>query len=980
MIPHKDFVRYCVQAIDFYDTGFSLPGGELLLRDPDNELTTFKVVKRKNNAALPMPYSVTAYKRSCKLFFGYLCLPTRIPKTFEALMRADNWPVCKEPPTKFKRSTSEREEEQTTKRTKLEDEQKYRLHVDEDRVAMFLATEKRWIDKLIPNIQKYAVIAWGVIEQCLERTNNPFRLSPLMLYGCTVAEWLNNILADCADVALMASAISRYEDFIFHKILYKDKKFLIAKREGESPLLFLNESRPVRDCPDAFLAALFFYLYAGGNMEGLQMTEPDHLKFCLLDPVIQPLIHEEDQQRAASAYKHVLSEITGGRTQQKILSQFNTVQDLARYLIVDKAELKFDISTVYVQPESKRVIKLADRVCRWTNVTANPPTQDYATDPLVRKALTLSSEEIDMVAINALALEAGMSLHQVMILFTDCKCSLDEEKFANAFSAYREHLVQDDRLNLKILSEVTRQLELEERNADYVAMKDSRIVYAAGQFHAVHSADDKSDLLRSVNRKDHLELLKLTDAPPVSSLFTVDLDFAEYFSSASKGKLASAIQQAEVFQHKIDLVLKIILHDAFSTGPWKQTAVASSVTATLFTAFENADTYWIDFERFWENEEKKQKNKNIVPLYIVQNTDSRLLVHYSHATKFVVFEICDDVIERQQRLTALCNDYDGARLLETPLAKDNAFIVFMLHLTYMFRVEYVANYRDLLDRCKRETHLLSTAVYNIDVSGAENVIIFDDHDGDETMFTSFVQKTFLTLSKPYVSRRLISAADTMENIAAEQKLAVRKISVVGGSTLFIKNTTTPVLYLSNVVNFDEQLNSTLFDLWIASEKGTVGFLILPIKCTSSECPMDLDEPPIFPHYVTFAFTPDLYAVPLPQPTRSYGRINDTRKRMDCFSDKHQKLLRWASGQSLSAKDVADVVSWHTCILLRYTPKIVSSKQFSINYFDHMTLNNTLSTLTQDVVKNIALKEETSYATMQLSNEQFSLLFAMKVTK
>ena len=102
--------------------------------------------------------------------------------------------------------------------------------------------------------------------------------------------------------------------------------------------------------------------------------------------------------------------------------------------------------------------------------------------------------------------------------------------------------------------------------------------------------------------------------------------------------------------------------------------------------------------------------------------------------------------------------------------------------------------------------------------------------------------------------------------------------------------------------------------------------------------------------------------------------------MDCFSDKHQKLLRWASGQSLSAKDVADVVSWHTCMLLRYTPKIVSSKQFSINYFDHMTLNNTLSTLTQDVVKNIALKEETSYATMQLSNEQFSLLFAMKVTK
>jgi len=992
MILHKDFAGYCARAIELYNTGFLLPGGELLLRDSQNELITHVVVIRKSNAVFPLSHSsiLAAYKRSCELVFGYLCLPTQLPNNFDSLMHSDIWPAWqKASKSKFKRISSQDEEKQRTetKRAKLGTEQNYRLRVDRDRIATFLATDKRWIEKFIPNIQKYAVLAWGVVEQCLERTRDPFRRTPLMVYGNTAAEWLNSVLT-ATDVSSMALAMRSYDEFLFDHVLYRNKKFIVAKRDGAPPLVFLNEPRPVTDCPEAFLTAFFFYLYAGGKMDELHVTEPSQLTFCLLDPVVKPLMAEIDRQQTLSDYKHVLSEITGGRTHQQILNQFRTVEEMAQHLIVDAAELKFDIPTVYVQPESRRVIKLADSaVCRWTNLTANAPARNFAADRNVREALTLSSDEVDVSALKALAAEASLTLDRVMFLFSDCTCSINEEKLRET---YREHenLVRGERLNLKILKAITHRLQLEELNDDYVMVKpDIGIVYAAGKFHEVHPTcrGETSDLLTTLNRKEHLQLLNNCEYVLLASdLFTIDLDFAEYFVIASKGKLASPLQQAEMLREKVGFPLKTVLRDAFTNGPWKQTIVASNVAATLFAAFENVGTYWTEFERFWESEE----NMDTVPLYVVQNSDSRLLVSYSKDYTFTVYEINVDVIERHERLTELCNQYDGAKLLDTPLARDNSFIVFMLHLGYKFKKEYAASYGDLLARFKREVHILSAATYNIDFVSAVSFGIFDgDRYGDgEKMVTFFVEETFFSLTKPYVVRTAINATSAMEEIANKWNIGVQKISVGScGSALFVKDTMlSPVLYLYNkcVDSSSDELYSTLFDMWVASDSGTTGFLMLPVEC-ESESRMDLDDDvDILPHYLTLVYTSDLFAVPLVEPKTWYGAVVKDRPQIH-HSDIYRKLLRWiTAGQNLSAKDVADVLSWHSMTLLRYRllPTSVIGKRFSINYFDQLTLNNTLSTITPDVVKKITIKEHFPYASVQLSKEEFTFLFAMKQIK
>ena len=975
MFPHRMFAQYCMQKINSYNTGFLLlPSGELLLRDKDNELTIYMVVARKRNKAILLSNTVSAYRRSCDLFFHYLSLPTRMPDTLNAVLYEDTWPEYKISPVPLKRLAPESESEMSEiKRSKV-NEQKYRYRVDMDRIAMFQTTDKLLVDKFVLNIQKYAVVAWGMVEQLLERTRNPFRLIPLFTYGYTAAEWLNNVLTG-ADVSSMASSIGKYEEYMLQEVLYRDdeKNFVVAKRFGETPLVFLNDperERPVKDCPEAFMTALFFYFYAGGTKGTMRMIDESYLKFCLLEPVTKPLICEENEQLAATTrYKRVLIDITDGRTQEEILSQFDSVEDLATHLIVDPAELKFDITTVYVHPENRRVIKSANRVCRWTNLTVNPPAQHYVKDAQIREALIMSSGEVEMEAIKALANEADLSLFQTLYMFSDCTLSFTDDELKDTFSKYWDNLVRSDRLNVKLLKEITvQQLQLKQRYySDYVEI-DSAIVYGGGKFHAV---DQSLSLLKSLNEDEQLQLLQMSNAPLVSNLFTVNLDLVPYLIKASNGKLALPLQQAETLQKNVCSSLKSILQNAFTTGPWKHLTTACNIAATLQAAFENKDSYWREFDQFWEWEQKQKKSSALVPFYLVKNTDLRLFIYYSKDHGCVVFEIKDDVIERRDDLTLCCNNYDGAQLLYTELANDGDFIAFVLHLIYIKREECRFRYDDVLNLCKQNVFTLAR-LYNLSFTDAESFAIFDAKTGED-LLTYFVEETFFSLTKIYDSSTAVNVVAVMKEFSNEKNF-IETISTEGG-TLFVSNTTIPVLYLYSGVNANEMLHHTLFDLWLASDMGNVGFFILPIESDDDDMQTDSGNSP---HCLTLVYTTELFNVPLPQPVRLYG--NNQAVIHQHLSDTYQKLIKWAVDLDLTAEDVSDVVSSHTMTLLRYRNNTNNNKRFSINYFDKRTVNNTLSVCNEDILKRITPKRHTCYASLQVSDQEFALLFSRKTIR
>ena len=949
------------------------------------------VIARNRTKEILLPDVVAAYKRSCELVFHYLSLPTQLPNTLNTIIYDDTWPEYKQLPTSYKRLAPESEDEAVEiKRSKVETEneqQCYRFRVDANRIALFQITDKSLVEKFIVNIQKYAVVAWGMVEQLLERTRNPFRLIPLFTYGCTAVEWLNSVLAG-ADVSSMASSIGRYEEYMFQEVLevlYRDneKKFIVAKRFGETPLVFLNDparERPAKDCPDAFLTALFFYLYAGGTKGTMQMIDSSYfLKFCLLEPITGPLICEENKQLAATRYKRVLLDITDGRTQEEILSQFSTVEDLSKHLVVDCANLKFDINTVYVHPENQRVIKSAKRVCRWTNLTVNPPAQCYIKDAHIRQALILSSEEVEIAALKALADEANLSLFQTIFMFSDCTVSFADEELENAFADHWDNLVRNERLNLKLLKEIAVELELKQRYPDYVRL-DNAIVYGGGEFHALSTDDDRSlSLLKSLNNDEQLRLLQMSDAPLVGNLFTVNLDLVPYLIKASKGKLALPLQQAETLQKNVCLLLKSILQDAFTIGPWKHLTAQCGVAATLQAAFENKNTYWREFDQFWEWEQREHtKSSTLVPFYIVQNTDLRLFIHYAKEHGCVVFEVKDDSIGRRDDLTSCCKNYDGAQLFNSPLARDGDFIAFMLHLIYTKRTEHGLKYDALLELCKQNVFILAS-LYNLSFTDAESFAIFESNTGDD-LLRYFMEKAFFSLRKIYDSSTAVNVVAVMKEFSNNnnEKNSIETIST-GGGTLFVRNTTIPVLYLYSGVNADKTLYSTLFNLWLASDNGNVGFLNLPIERASGD---EMQTDTGSPHYLTLVYTPELFNVQLPQPVKQYGNNEAVvQQQKQHFSDTCQKLIKWAVHIDLTAQDVSDVVSAHTMTLLRYKNNTNNNvKRFSINYFDQGRVNNTLSICDEDIMKRITPKKHTYYASLKVSNQEFVSLFSRKILK
>lgn len=985
MFPHRTFARYCIQEINSHNTGFLLQSGELLLRDSDNELAIYVVITRKCNKTNVLSNAVSAYKRSCELVFHYLSLPTQLPNTLNAVMYEDTWPEYRELRMPFKRLASESSEDEAVeiKRSKVETEheqQCYRFRVDADRIAMFQATDKSLVEKFIVNIQKYAVIAWGMVEQLLEGTRNPFRLVPLLTYGCTAAEWLNNVLAG-ADVSFMASSIGKYEEYIFQEVLevlYRDneKKFVVAKRFGETPLVFLSDparERPEKDCPEAFMAALFFYLYAGGTKETMQMIDASYLKFCLLEPVTRPLICDENRELAATRYKRVLIDITDGRTQEEILNQFDSVEDLATHLIVDCVTLKFDITTVYVHPENQRVIKSSKGLCRWTNLTVNPPTRCFVKDARIRRALILSTEEVEMAAIKALADEANLSILQTLFMFSDCTVSFTDDELKNAFADQWDNLVLNERLNLKFLKAIAVELKLKQRYPDYVRI-DSTIAYGAGKFHAVNTdQDDQSNLLKSLNADEQLQLLQISDAPLVRNLFRVNLDLVPFLIKASNGKLSVPLQQAETLQRHVCLSLKSILQDAFTSGPWKHLTAECSVAATLLAAFEKKETYWREFDQFWEWEQKRTKSSTLVPLYLVQNTDRCLFIHYAKEHGCAVFELKDDAIERRNDLASFCNNYDVAQLLSSPLATDGNFIAFMLHLIYITRKEHGFRYDDLLDQCKQRIFILAN-LYNLTFTDAESFAIFDSNTGED-LLTYFMEKTFFSLTKSYDTSMAVNVVAVMKEFS-NGKNYIETVSTSDG-TLFVRNTTTPVLFLYSGVNANEMLYSTLFDLWLASDKGYVGFVNLPMESESGD---GMQTDCGSPFYLTLVYTPELFKVPLPQPVRHYGDETIIHQQKQHLSDIYQKLIKWAVDLDLTAEDVSNVVSSHTMTLLRYENNKTSNKRFSINYADQGKVNNTLSIYDENILEKITPRRRTYYASLQVSDQEFLYLFSRKITR
>ena len=939
------------------------------MRDKNNELSIYMVTVQKRNKAVLLTNAVSAYKRSCDLVFNYLSLPTRLPDTLNAVMYEDTWPEYKQLQTPMKRLAPENEDE-INKRSKTEpkNEQIYRYRVDADRIAMFQTNDKALVEQFVVNIQKYAVVAWGMIEQLLERNRNPFRLTPLFTHGCTAAEWLNNVIAG-ADVATMAVSIGKHEEHMFQEILYKnnEKKFVVARRFGGTPLVFLNDpelERPVKDCPEAFMTALFLYLYDGGTKGTMQIMDASYLKFCLLEPTVRPIICEENKQMAAVKYKRVLVDVTDGRTQEEILNQFETVEDLATHLIVDQVELKFDIPTVYVHPENQRVIKSANRVCRWTNLTINPPAQYYVKDAHIRQALKLSSGEVEIAAVNALVDEGGLSFIQTVFMFSDCAVSFTDDELKNTFSDHWDNLVQNGRLNLNFLKEITTRLELRQRYPDYVQI-NTAIVYGGGKFHA--NDDQSLGLLKSLN--EQLQLVQTSDAPLVSNLFTVNLDLVPYLITASNGKLALPLQQAKTVQKNLGFLLKSVLQDAFTTGSWKHLTVACNIAATLQVAFENKNTYWNEFEQFWEFEQNRKKSTTLVPLYLTQNTDPRLFIHYSKGHGCVVFEIKDDAVEQRVDLTSYCNNYDVEQLIKSPLRKDGNFIVFILYLVHTKKTENKILYDDVLRVCKQNLLFLAS-LYNLNFTDADSFAVFDSNAGED-LLNYFVEKTFFSQRKSYGFSTPVNTAVVMKEITNNEKNLNETIST-GNGVLFVKNTTIPVLYVYNSVKADDLLYTTLFDMWLASDNGCVGFFNLSIES-------DMETESGFkPHYLTLVYTPELFNVPLPEPVCQYGNGGIRQQQNQRLSDTHRKLIKWAVDLDLTVEDVFDVVSSHTMTLLRY--KNNTNKRFSINYFDQGTLNNTLLICNEDIMKKITPKRHLYYASLQVSNQEFVLLFSRKIIR
>lgn len=1010
MNTSDEFLKYCVEVTTRNGIGFlySLDGVDwLVLRDSPSTLATW-IVRSKKHDTSDFPRNILLFKRVCDLVFGYMSRPTQSTQ----LLCEDDWPEAPITEKRQKRTisvSSDNANEIDKKRivvtkneepdvmTKEEEpnvgadaqttdtatNQQYRYDVNKRRITQMRDVQKKLIQDLAPDMESDAIIAWGVLEGDLEYTQNPFRYLPLLPHGVTLREWFSKIVRG-RSVDTMLTDFQNHKVFICGDIIYEQRDYVVAKRDQECmPLVHLTSltERPSYKNPEPFLLAAFFNLYAGGTLPA-KKGPSEHkvfLQTCLCEPVRVVLMAEPDQNDALARYKRVLLEVSG-RTCAKthtIIEQFNSIDDMNRYLVVDEVQLKFDIPTVYKHPVTEKEIKFAldsstGRVLsRWTNVVGNARRKGFYQQTTLVKGLQIDSCYYHKDVIDALTIEGDISMGKLLPLLCDVEFVLSENQVNETLKADR---FSGSLFDFKKAKGFIQQLQLEKRCEEYILVGETvtekhKIVYGDLKFHivAVDISSEGKGLVDKLNTSSHLRAVQACPLM-VADLYGIDLTVFSYLNNATQNKLFIYRHLIEFLQSTEDKLLHDILRDAFCEGLWKQTHVEKDLWETLLTSMTQPGGYITEFAHLFQ-----KPTQSIIPLYLETNT--KQLIHCRiKDLSFTVYKFTTAFsLEKYSTNSDVLNNLDIEALLASDLALNKYLVVYMINLAYKKREKNSVVYGKGLKEFKRDMFRYTKYFYNINITGATAFGTFDDSIGED-MLTNLLESKVFCKREPCAFEERLDAIEEFKKYKGDRKILYLEDNCV----MFMKELS-PILFVYNGNRAHDILKTIMFDMWLGSSRNNdIGFVLLPTR-PFDQSGMEVDDPKLPSHALTLVASNEFpYQIPMTNIT--YGAVDGTLDTF--FPSGLQMLLTWCRNINLINDElVSYCVSHHAMCVMKFGIGAKDRRLFDPSFLRSDQLNNVVSNnIPQTIFDTLRCHANKKFAFLRLSREEFQQLFQLKNVK
>ena len=254
------------------------------------------------------------------------------------------------------------------------------------------------------------VFVWGVLELALENVPTPFRCVPLLPYTITPFQWLTAQLQSLTYDTLATK-------FYFQSVglgladvnIHTDYSYSIAAEGPYVTLIERNRARPEKERLEAFVAALFWYVYAGGRVPKNYVEDRQILELCLnMGPLVDKINGTVHQFTTA------LTMLNSNRPSQAVMDMFTSAGAAASTLVLDETDT-FHLPTVYTHPQTGRTIKMADSF-RYTDIVAHVISGELVRDEKLRAAVLLDGGVFEKDVLQVFALDAHATLEEVLYL------------------------------------------------------------------------------------------------------------------------------------------------------------------------------------------------------------------------------------------------------------------------------------------------------------------------------------------------------------------------------------------------------------------------------------------------------------------------------------------------------------------------------------------------------------------------------------
>ena len=887
-----EFAEFCLHEIEREHMGFRY-ADHLVIYGGTGGQAMWTLSKKTSSGFTQLPLALTCYKRCMEVIVKYLMKRTSIPNQVQDLLEDKMWPTHLHHGRAMKKSKMHP--------TTLSKEDRIKAFFNEGLDAV--------VEKLVGDIKKHVVLAWGLTECLLYNTMNPFAHTPLLPYATSPMEWLENAIRhSCTSMESLVCTLTNAESEILSHVLYRNKEecYVVAKSNANAPptvhLAGGISHRPDVQCPNPFVLALFFFVYAGGEASSIQLTNTDHLRLFLSDTVFEALRTDFSDTNATKQFKRTLIELTNGRTSMEILDCFNDMSDMMTGLVVCPQSLSYDMPVAYVHVPTAKMIKLAvkttpkqDRtsnvMARWTNLAVNPPKMSYVESKAIRSALLLDDNNVHCDALEALASESELSLARCLLLFTDAQ-DVDEMELHLEKNGRQEYLagcVHDGLLHLPSFSEHIKRVRMNTMFKEFTYVgkgplpSGNNIVYCNGVFHVCtpHSNEEERAYIHELNKASNLRVVSESASPLVSDIIAVDEKLLKTLNAASTGQLARHEQQINAIRSDDSSSVFAFMRVLFIKGPWQSARLKVNFRETISdlssdygssidtligkgTAVPNEALYLI-------------RTVGRVNAIIYRSSDSRYSVYRFNSLENY------NRLEVNEQLSCILNTLDVPKLFDSTvsmeLASDTDVLVYFMHLLYVKRQTHSAFYDRVLDLVKGSLTKMCRYVYGITCTTDMKLAIFCGQGN--SLVTSMIETEFFKHASTKSTRKELNIIDHISR--GLQKISCKDCCLISSAG----RTDNILLGFFWSEEPECALAEATFRLWLASDAGEVGFFILPCE-TLPGTPMDSSQPTLPKHCLTLVATQAIVHWKPPTPLSFSHTWRDDSAR----SHLHTLLLTW----------------------------------------------------------------------------------------